>query len=182
MKTVHIWMPDRRSLCDRRAQLHNRVTDEMTDDEFDQLMEETQPAPACGSCLLLAEHLRAHAAVIYRMQGATVHPPKPIDGWRELRGTRWAREIDLPKFLANPELEDQLRYDRITDGIAPHRLQEWIDMERAAAERATTELISWREEQRAAQPPRDSNSHASEPPGHPPAGAKGTESPESASD
>ena len=125
----------------------------MSDNEFDELLEETENAPACGSCLLLAEYLRADAAVIYRRRNGNVYPLKPIDGWRELTDTRWANKINIAAFIANPEVaEGQLQYGRIVDGIAAHRLNKWVEIETTAAERAKNELIQWREDQRAAEP------------------------------
>lgn len=158
MKTTHIWMPDGRSLCDRKAHLHTRDVSKMSDSEFEQLIEETHNAPACGSCLLLAEYLRADAAVIYRMRDGNVYPQKPVDGWRGLSDTRWSTKINITGFLADPEVAGgQQRYERITDGIAPQRLQEWVDKETAAAEKAKTRLIDWRDKQRSVADPEDSD-------------------------
>lgn len=145
---MHIWMLDGRSLCDRRARPRPSDVTEMSDSQFEDYLDEQRNAPACGSCLLLAEHLRADAAVIYRTQGEQVHPPNPLDGWRALADTRWARKINLLEFLADPELDGQLRYERITDGIAPHRLEQWVEREEAAADSARTELAEHRQRSR----------------------------------
>jgi hypothetical protein len=124
----------------------------MSDSQFEEYLDEQTKSPACGSCILLADHLRADAAVIYRTQAGQVYPPKPVDAWRELTDTRWAQKINLQEFLANPKLDEQLRYDHITESIAPNRLAEWVAAEEETAEAARAELAQWRAQARSAEP------------------------------
>jgi hypothetical protein len=150
MKTIHVWMPDGRSLCDRRAQLRRPDPTTMTDQEFEEYVDEQTNAPACGSCLLLAQHLQHAAATIYESQGGEVHPPTPIQGWRDVRDTRWATHVNLPEFLKTPGLAKQLQYDRIKQGVAPHRLAEWVDQRKQETERT----MDWLRRRRTGRPGR----------------------------
>lgn len=89
-KTVHVWIHDGRSLCDRRA-----IPAEPTNlEEFDASEALTASAPACGSCLLLVESLRQAAALALRT-GNGIWPALPKDAWLALKGTRWEADTDL---------------------------------------------------------------------------------------
>src|SRR6185312_5088054 len=64
-KSIHIWMPDGRSLCDRRARQNAIEYAEATDDQVEQYLRDETEAPACGSCIVLAGHMRHKAACYY---------------------------------------------------------------------------------------------------------------------
>lgn len=90
-KTVHIWMPNSRSLCDRRA--------EQPDFPFDAKPEEVEKhnqlqetAPACGACLLIAFWIRGEAAKLFAGR-ETVWPKTVKEAWRSLRETGWDRTL-----------------------------------------------------------------------------------------
>lgn len=123
-KTLHIWIHDGRTLCDRRARLPSSVA-EMTDEEFEDHIREQTTAPACGSCLLVAGNMRYQAAVLLKYADGAVHPVEPREGWGQLRDTRWARRFDIDELLGKPEVED-VRYERINYEIDPARVDEGV--------------------------------------------------------
>jgi hypothetical protein len=82
-KTMHVWLPHGRSLCDRRF----RDPAPNTDDDLELV-------PVCGSCLVLANRLRRQAAVLLTTQ-PSVSPSAPREAWAALRGTRWEQIIEL---------------------------------------------------------------------------------------
>ena len=115
----HIWMPDRRTLCDRRAAIPTDLAS-MDDDTFEAWMTEQQQAPACGPCILLASRIRRMAGVLLAESRGKVHPPNPSEAWCQLRDTRWAADIDLDDFLIRPDLDVKIKYEAInyeTDSI-----------------------------------------------------------------
>jgi hypothetical protein len=117
-KTLHVWMPDGRSLCDLRAAPRVDVL-EFTDEQFEEHMDMIAGAPACGSCLLLAGHVRHHAAVIYREAGRKVFPVRPIKAWERLTQTRWAQRVDIKAFVEEDSGDGKLKYERIEYAIDP---------------------------------------------------------------
>ena len=127
-------MPDGRSLCDRRARVRAPDPVKMSDQEFDEYVDEQRNAPVCGSCVLLAQHLQHQAATLYESHGGSVHPATPTQGWRDVGDTRWSMFVDIPAFLETPGLDEQLKYERIKQGVAPHRLEEWIERDRRETE------------------------------------------------
>jgi hypothetical protein len=141
MKTMHVWMPDGRSLCDRRAQVPTGDVATLSESEFDQLLAGQTNAPACGSCLLLAEYLHADAAVIYKVCGERVDPVKPSEAWGALQDTRWARVIDVCTFVAENDLDSQLMYERLPQGISAERLEGWVTLRAAETEKLRDRLI-----------------------------------------
>jgi hypothetical protein len=125
VNTIHVWMPDGRSLCDRRAVPAGSDVAAMSDIEFTTYLHEQTDAPACGSCLLLAAHVRHRAAVILQYAGGRVSPTKPSDAWAELLGTRWEAHLNLAEFLSR-DLDD-LRYERLAAAVDPKGVNEGVD-------------------------------------------------------
>ena len=118
-------MPDGRSLCDRRAHPETNL-EVLTDDEFDAYLGEQLNAPACGSCVLIADFLRFQAAVVLEQTNGRVFPPTVREGWEQLRETRWHEHCDLDRFLSQDFSND--RYDSITRKISDERIRERIDI------------------------------------------------------
>jgi hypothetical protein len=115
-------MPDGRSLCDRVA--------------FPRLRDVEPPAEeqlqACGSCVNLAGFLRRQAIIALERTNGRVDPPTVVEGWSNLRGTRWDVEIDLDRFLTRDFSSDQ--YDAIRLEVDPQRIRDDIDEENRAIE------------------------------------------------
>lgn len=113
-KTVHVWMLDGRSLCDRRAYPAPRP--DQTDEDHRVAQEVSKAAPACAPCLLLANRIRREAAVILRRH-SKVHPARPSAAWESLRATRWESYLDLDAIRASAENID--KYTDYTMLVAP---------------------------------------------------------------
>lgn len=124
-KTVHVWLPSRRSLCDRRARPARRY-DDLSDEEFEADITEQENAPACGSCLVLVNVLRLQAAIAYDHAEGRVHPPKISDAWTQLRGTRWELE-DFAEFLSG--VPDRTNFDRFKFAVDPVAVRTGVDNE-----------------------------------------------------
>ncbi|ACC43000.1 hypothetical protein NJB18091_29500 [Mycobacterium marinum] len=125
-KTVHLWMPDGRSLCDRRASPRRLNVEQLTDDEFGSYLAEQIDAPVCGSCVNLADFLRLQAIANMVGSNGRVHPPAVKEGWTQLRGTRWEAKIDFDNFLSQDFSKD--RYDSIFYKAADERIREGVDV------------------------------------------------------
>lgn len=118
-KMMHVWMPDGRSLCDRRA-APGAVR---TPDHVREAIE----APACGICLLLVGRLRREAAVILAQTERTA-PQRASEAWSSLRGTRWERYFDLAAFDEKLDSVDaNTRYDAILNAVDPAVVKELAD-------------------------------------------------------
>ena len=122
-KVVHVWMPDRRSLCDRRARSQYPNHEDLTDDQFEAVVKEQEEAPVCGACIVVALHVRTKAAVLIAESIAgmrDVYPPLAADAYRSLEDTRWALEFD-----ADPpdQLSDSGFY---RDAIVESLTERWI--------------------------------------------------------
>ncbi|WP_170198140.1 tyrosine-type recombinase/integrase [Microbacterium saperdae] len=120
-KTRHLYMPDDRSLCDRRAvpQPSNTPPQEFIN------------APVCGSCLLILQVLRTQMMLDARTAEA-VWPPTVDEAAAALAGTRWATDLRLDK-VTNAFSNLDLR-DSPTIGFN----EEWVE-ESAASYRARLE-------------------------------------------
>lgn len=112
-KTLHIWMPDNRSLCDRRARSARKLTDIDDEAEFNAQLNADLDAPVCGACLLTSSHIRLEAAKLLAAAGRrSIYPSIPADAYLSLQGTRWA-------FLNDPppdELNDPDYYETCVIG------------------------------------------------------------------
>ena len=134
-KTIHLWMPDGRSLCDRRAHPHGVDTAGLSDSDFEAYLQERTTSPICGPCVLVLGTLRSLIAdylAEVKFNGRTIWPAKPADGIKLLDGTRWDLESSKPEDL---ESEDYYRWfvlDAIDD--------DWL-RERAADEAETS--VRW---------------------------------------
>jgi len=124
IKTVHIWMLDGRSLCDRRPHPAHHA---QTQEQLEAARAESESAPACGACLLLAGRIRREAAAIIERH-PTVHPVKASEAWESLRETRWNSYFNLDAFKASADRVDQAtRYDAIKNGVDPASVMELVD-------------------------------------------------------
>jgi hypothetical protein len=123
IKTVHIWMLDGRSLCDRRPFPSHRGE---TEAQLTASQIEAENAPACGACLLLAGRVRREATAIIERH-STVHPMKASGAWESLRETRWSNYFDLDAFKASAENVDAgTRYDGVKLGADPATVMELV--------------------------------------------------------
>ncbi|WP_270365329.1 hypothetical protein [Microbacterium algeriense] len=120
-KTVHVWMPDGRSLCDRRAESGPRSTFP-TVDEHEANERATANAPACGACLLLVSYLRTQATAILEEQ-PSVWPSSVGAAWASLDGTRWAQRFDPIEHSKTPGLDDYSRFDALRFAIDPEKVR-----------------------------------------------------------
>lgn len=105
----------------------------MSDAEFDAHVSDQENAPACGSCLLLADHLRYIVSVILAACGGRVFPKVPRQAYSQLIQTRWPHHVDLEEFLSR-DLDD-LKYERINYEMDPERIKEGMAQFQEAAER-----------------------------------------------
>lgn len=87
--TIHVWMPDGRSLCDRRAPRRKPEAESPIAE-----VERNRDAPSCGACALLIHALRCDLAISH-IEGRSMWPATPADALRSLAGTRWDTELDL---------------------------------------------------------------------------------------
>lgn len=144
-KTVHIWMPNRRSLCDRRARSRAPLHDEMNDDQFDAFVRDEVESPVCGACIVVASHIRHEAGPLIAQAEAgsrPVFPPKATDAYRSLTDTRWALEFDstpheglkdpgfyresvvgyyTENWLGNAAKQEAEKYEAQRQGLIDHR-------------------------------------------------------------
>jgi hypothetical protein len=149
VNTIHVWMPDGRSLCDRRAVPAGSDVAAMSDSEFQSYLNEQSGAPACGSCLVLAAHIRHRAAVILQYAEGRVSPTKPGVAWAQLQGTRWEAHLNLAEFLSGDL--DGLRYERIAAAVDPQGVTEGVD-------EMTGDFAKMRESHEPAAPPQSPES------------------------
>jgi hypothetical protein len=145
-KTVHIWMPDGRSLCDRRARPARDDWFAMSDAEFEHQVNEQVNAPACGCCLVLAHKLIVKAAVLYEEKTHYVYPAEPTDACAAMTETRWAHQLSdlaeaIPKFKYS-DLGGELKRDSLiqaADYMRDQHRAQWEDLTTARAEELTGE-------------------------------------------
>ena len=130
-KTLHIWMHDGRSLCDRRALTPTEVG-AMADEEFEAHLREQTEAPACGSCLLVAGNMRHQAAVLLRRTNGYVHPKKPREALGSVVGYAVGTRVQPGGVSVEAEV-DEIEYQRINYEVDPARIDEavaeWSDYE-----------------------------------------------------
>lgn len=129
-KTVHLWLPDNRSLCDRRARPGRSAGPE--EDLASLKVEEA--APVCGACALVLYVLRGDLAVAELVQPG-FWPDTPAKAWKSLRGTRWENQLAIDRRPPVSQLKGLA-----TDQIDPNRLQELAEEERLRLQSAIEEL------------------------------------------
>jgi hypothetical protein len=141
--TFHVWMPDGRSLCDRRAR-PRLLPGKVSEAEAEQVIAEESHAPACGSCLSVAVWIRYEAAAL--MVDHRVYPADSRDSWQLLLGTRWAKHFAFPEFLLQLEGTDgdSGDYQRLMTAIDSTQLTSQLD----DLERKLAETRSWVEAHR----------------------------------
>lgn len=91
-KTFHIWLPNSRSLCDRRAR-------PSTSEDREPDKSEDLDAPGCGACILLANHVRAYALDL--INRATIWPQTLEKSVDSLVETTWQSILDLDQLRSN---------------------------------------------------------------------------------
>lgn len=124
-KTFHVWMPDGRSLCDCRSRVPNRDLTLMSNDEIDAYIQEQTEAPACGSCVLIADRIRFQAAVMLKYSGG-VYPSTPGDAWERMEGTRWGTFLNLSRIAQNLGSETNSYFERIFATLTGQRLDSGV--------------------------------------------------------
>ncbi|PYY64413.1 hypothetical protein DEJ30_08080 [Curtobacterium sp. MCPF17_003] len=123
-KTVHIWMLDGRSLCDRRPFPSHRGDSE---EQYAAAIAETESAPACGACLVLAARIRREAAAIIERHPA-VQPERASDAWESLRETRWAHYFDLDAFSGAAEhVDENTKFDSMKEPLHQNTVMELVE-------------------------------------------------------
>lgn len=141
--TLHIWMPNWRSLCDRRPHLRAPTTLRgLSDSAFDAELDAQISAPACGPCILVSCYIRELGATLVAAadyNGLGIHPPKPVDAYLGLSDTLWFNDFDLEDEPPS-SLNDAGYYRRIVTSSIDDA---WL---RAAARAAAAESVAWREE------------------------------------
>lgn len=148
-KSIHIWMPDRRSLCDRRPRAQYPRHDEMTDEQFDQLLDEQTVAPVCGACIVIASHLRREAGLLIAEALAgncEIYPKTAADAYRLLDGTRWMLEFDAepPADLAQPTYYRDCIVDFYTEDWLSNAAKQEADKRAALRTELTEHRNAWR--------------------------------------
>lgn len=141
--TLHIWLPNWRSLCDRRPHLRFPTTlRSLSESAFSAELDQQTSAPACGACILVSCYIRELGAVLVAAadyNGLGIHPPTPAGAYLGLSETLWFNDLDID---GEPPagLDDAGYYrQKITSPID----DTWL---RAAAQAAAAESIRWREE------------------------------------
>ena len=125
-KALHIWLPDRRSLCDRRA-VSTANIESMSDEQFEVYVAEQEGAPVCGPCLLLAGRIRRQGSALLKKASGRVYPTKPSLAWAQLRDTRWATMVDLDQFLERSDLDTGIRFDALNDEVDSDSVNELVE-------------------------------------------------------
>jgi hypothetical protein len=95
-----MWMPDGRSLCDRRAHPGYPATVE----ESLAVAIEVETIAACGACAFLVHMMRGQ---VVTDEGTSVGywPATTKEAVASLRGTRWAADLDLDSLDVELPLE-----------------------------------------------------------------------------
>lgn len=141
-KTVHVWLPDDRSLCDRRA----RVPDSKDREEELAGLEYTETAPICTACVILLHWLRFDLAANEYVH-STFWPLTQEKAWELLRGTRWDGYLNID--LANGPIISRLS-ELASAGLSQEQLQEAAEQKkerfREAKERLRVEIAKQLEE------------------------------------
>jgi hypothetical protein len=119
--TAHVWMPDGRSLCDRRAAVPPFAGRTPTEKEYAAHRAEQDSAPSCGACLLLVSYIRSDAALLLDNHPG-VWPASPSAAWASLEGTRWAQNFDPVAFSQTPGLDDDSRFDAVRFALHPEKV------------------------------------------------------------
>ena len=117
-KTRHVWMPNGRSLCDRRVR-PQRPCDKQ---EAVDAVQEWLDAPSCGSCIVLVDGLRQQAAIMLHNANGIL-PKTVVASVLELDETVW------PEFGAWNI--DELRDGTWDRAITPKITEEWAQQEGA---------------------------------------------------
>jgi hypothetical protein len=124
IRTVHIWMLDGRSLCDRRAHPSGHFPDE---ESREAAVAEAEAAPVCGACLLLAGRVRRESAAIL-LHNPTVYPERASEAWESLRETRWNSYFHLDAFKdAADHVDEHTKYDAVTKAVDPATVVELLE-------------------------------------------------------
>lgn len=148
-KAIHIWMPDMRSLCDRRARGRYPRHDEMTDEEFDTEVREQTTAPVCGACIVVASHIRREAGLLIA-QALTgdreIFPETAADAYRFLDGTRWMMQFDAepPADLAQPTYYRDCIVDFYTEAWLSNAAKDEASKRDALRTELTEHRNAWR--------------------------------------
>jgi len=130
----HVWMLDGRSLCDRVARPAELRPP--TPEEFAAETAETEAAPACAACLLLAADVRREAAAILRDAGGA-WPPTAAAAWASLDGTRWMQRLDVAAIVEGQAPETPPDFDALV-----------LDLDAADLDRLRAEWAADRERRR----------------------------------
>jgi hypothetical protein len=67
-KILHAWLPNRRSLCDRRSRPPANP-DDLTIEERLKDFDEQINAPVCGACIVVLDYLRGDLAMFVAARG-----------------------------------------------------------------------------------------------------------------
>lgn len=152
-KTVHVWMPDGRSLCDRRAETGPRSTFP-TVEEHEATEHATANAPACGPCMLLISYLRTQATAILEEQ-PSVWPSSVGAAWASLDGTRWAQRFDPIEHSKTPGLADYSRFDALRFAVDPEKVRRTLEANaRVRAQLAEQVRAHWEGDRGNSNPPK----------------------------
>jgi len=123
-KTLHIWMPDRRTLCDLRAELPTSIYD-MDDEEYKQHQKLQRDAPACGSCILIVGRLRNEAVAIMQPdRRPRVWPSSPRAAWARLLGTRWEGWYAIREFIEDESIDQKVDFGALRFAVDPERVED----------------------------------------------------------
>jgi hypothetical protein len=129
-KTVHIWMPDGRSLCDRRASPPAAKTTA----EAVLMAEESQSAPVCGACVVIVQSMRSELAIEEALV-ETIWPDDSNDAYNSLRDTRWATLWAFDEEQKAHSLTGQLK-----EKLSPAQLEEIAGTRRSAQNKGLANL------------------------------------------
>lgn len=115
----HVWLLDGRSLCDRTSRPAELRPP--TPEEFDAETAQTEAAPACTACLLLAANVRRDAAAILR-DARSVWPQTASSAWASLAATRWTQRLDVEAIARAEPADAPPDFDALVLALDPAEL------------------------------------------------------------
>lgn len=121
-KSIHLWLPSGRSLCDRRDHAQAPVQDD-PEARYRAAMDQVT-APVCGSCMLVLGHLRYRAAGLFSHADGQVEPSSPRAAWAAMNDTGWGRMLEISDITEHPEADEVIAFDAVLYDLAPEMAQQ----------------------------------------------------------
>lgn len=123
--TVHLYLPSRRSICDKQAQPPSPVAA----DEFEAAYARDDDAPMCGACLVVVSSPRGSALIALRTH-PNVWPATPAEAAESMQDTTWSSVADIAEH-ARLEASRQTSFLDLMARISPDDLDAVVAQNRA---------------------------------------------------